>query len=680
MSDPTTYGGVPVGGLTIEKLARKTLHGTYKLANLGIKGDGSDEATAMESVLANIPDGSVVEVAPGMDIGLGSTLDIINRQGLTILYPSWMYDSSEANAPKFTWLGSASGTMVALTRSRLCKIIGMAFKANGTNHAGVCVDIDGYASGQIGSECYLVGNVFHSDDAATAFIGVRISETTTNNQEYHRILGNRFTRSSYFKQSSTGAISGGSNTLTVGSSFFVAGDVGQRVRVEGADTGGTLLDTTITSFTSVTSVLVSATAVVTVTSAYVQVGERLGVGVQIGASPNAKRQVIEQNSFAGFAKGIYAKNGSFRSISNNFSGNEINIYLDDSSESCVDDQPNSELSCQHLYYDSALPMFVRAGRFAVGYTKLNGGYFEITAQGANLTVMNCCYEQDTPTDSTIFDLTNAGNNCHLVCINNNNPPTNTRTMAEMGYEPYVGAYVYSLNERNITDLPSEIWSSRMRSMQARRDSQDFSTGLFVAGTNGGVPTAIAVEGRADPLAGSGYGTILVGVQGVAGADPAYAGSVHYRSVQAAGGVHDSGTALTYCGFRAESPGPTGGATIVTGYGLYVDSVKVTNVTTGYGIYIAGADDINYMAGPLRLGKGISGTSTSANNLRGSVTFATAATAAVSFGTNEPNATYYVALSGSANETFWVTSKATTGFTINSSNGSSTATVDWLLIR
>lgn len=79
-------------------------------------------------------------------------------------------------------------------------------------------------------------------------------------------------------------------------------------------------------------------------------------------------------------------------------------------------------------------------------------------------------------------------------------------------------------------------------------------------------------------------------------------------------------------------------------------------------------------------KGISNSTTNAENLRGSATFATAATAAVTFGTAETNSTYFVAISGSANETFWVTSKGTGGFTLNSSNASSTATVDWVLIR
>lgn len=79
-------------------------------------------------------------------------------------------------------------------------------------------------------------------------------------------------------------------------------------------------------------------------------------------------------------------------------------------------------------------------------------------------------------------------------------------------------------------------------------------------------------------------------------------------------------------------------------------------------------------------KGISNSTTNAENLRGSATFATAASVAVTFATAEPNSTYFISISGSANETYWVTSKGTGGFTLNSSNASSTATVDWHLIR
>lgn len=85
-------------------------------------------------------------------------------------------------------------------------------------------------------------------------------------------------------------------------------------------------------------------------------------------------------------------------------------------------------------------------------------------------------------------------------------------------------------------------------------------------------------------------------------------------------------------------------------------------------------------GGLVMVRGLSALGVQANNLRGQATFATAATVAVTFDRAEPDTDYFVALAGSVNETFWVTSKTTTGFTLNSSNASSTATVDWILVR
>jgi hypothetical protein len=77
--------------------------------------------------------------------------------------------------------------------------------------------------------------------------------------------------------------------------------------------------------------------------------------------------------------------------------------------------------------------------------------------------------------------------------------------------------------------------------------------------------------------------------------------------------------------------------------------------------------------------GISGTSTKARNLRGQETLSSG-TATVTFTTEEDDNSYYIFLSGDAGEAFSWASKATTGFTINSDSGASTATVDWFIIR
>lgn len=86
--------------------------------------------------------------------------------------------------------------------------------------------------------------------------------------------------------------------------------------------------------------------------------------------------------------------------------------------------------------------------------------------------------------------------------------------------------------------------------------------------------------------------------------------------------------------------------------------------------------------PINLGviQGISSTDTESQNLTGGVTFTSAATKAVTFPIAEPDTSYRVFVSGDVNETFWVTSKTTSGFTINSSNATSTANVNWFIIR
>jgi hypothetical protein len=56
------------------------------------------------------------------------------------------------------------------------------------------------------------------------------------------------------------------------------------------------------------------------------------------------------------------------------------------------------------------------------------------------------------------------------------------------------------------------------------------------------------------------------------------------------------------------------------------------------------------------------------------------TASVTFGNAEKNTTYSINLGCAANETFYFSSKATSGFTINSSNASSTAACDWSISR
>jgi hypothetical protein len=81
--------------------------------------------------------------------------------------------------------------------------------------------------------------------------------------------------------------------------------------------------------------------------------------------------------------------------------------------------------------------------------------------------------------------------------------------------------------------------------------------------------------------------------------------------------------------------------------------------------------------------GVAGISTGyikAQNLRGSVSMGGSGSKNVTLPTSEPDANYYIAISASANETFWITNRTATGFTVNSSNPASNATVHWILVR
>jgi hypothetical protein len=66
-------------------------------------------------------------------------------------------------------------------------------------------------------------------------------------------------------------------------------------------------------------------------------------------------------------------------------------------------------------------------------------------------------------------------------------------------------------------------------------------------------------------------------------------------------------------------------------------------------------------------------------LAGTVTFSASTTAAVSFSIAQTSSNYIVTLEASDNKTYWVTSKATSGFTINASSATS-ATIGWRVTR
>lgn len=97
---------------------------------------------------------------------------------------------------------------------------------------------------------------------------------------------------------------------------------------------------------------------------------------------------------------------------------------------------------------------------------------------------------------------------------------------------------------------------------------------------------------------------------------------------------------------------------------------ITNCSTWAGTRIDGRGRVVWTAGVGALVDDV---------IKGTAIFASAGAVAVTF-TGREDASYTVSLAPQANETFWITNKTATGFTLHSSNATSVASVDWILSR
>ena len=105
----------------------------------------------------------------------------------------------------------------------------------------------------------------------------------------------------------------------------------------------------------------------------------------------------------------------------------------------------------------------------------------------------------------------------------------------------------------------------------------------------------------------------------------------------------------------------GGGTINTASATFMNNLA-SQVASGSGINLQNI-------------RGLSASSNLSNNLRGTCTFAGAATCAVTFANNERDANYFVLVGGVVD----VSAKATTGFTLTAT-GTRSNSVDWMLVR
>lgn len=158
--------------------------------------------------------------------------------------------------------------------------------------------------------------------------------------------------------------------------------------------------------------------------------------------------------------------------------------------------------------------------------------------------------------------------------------------------------------------------------------------------------------------------------------------LHYKSIRVINNRSDGGTVFLNfsCNGNAADTVSVLEVTGNQGVGLTTGCSLTFNTTTSTRAKIENNNFVNSSYVPVSNSlTNLTNVTSLATSQRGTATLA-AGTAAVSLTIAEPNTSYRISLSGNAAETFSWASKATGGFTINSSNAGSTASVDWVISR
>jgi hypothetical protein len=175
------------GGGTIAFTNNKSIN-EYSDKWWGTVGNGTtDDQPALARAVTAVPNGSTLLLTNGNNYRLGSTLTISDRDDLHIISRGSNPLNANGNSPRFIWGGASGGTMISMDRCRFVEIAGIYFNGNGAN---IAIDIDGFSPGRISTNNYIRRNAVVNSANNSSFIGIRISETVLNNNEFMQITDN----------------------------------------------------------------------------------------------------------------------------------------------------------------------------------------------------------------------------------------------------------------------------------------------------------------------------------------------------------------------------------------------------------------------------------------------------------------------------------------------------------
>lgn len=594
----------------------------------GVVGDNSiDEVTALNHLIASIPDYSTVEFPGGITLRLDSTWTIAGRQGIEFRSRVSPFPDG-AGSTKFTWGGGAGGTLIKVSSCDTVEFkrfyLDLGSRGGSNSYADIGIDCDDNGvNGVTGTHCRFSDVIINGTQSpATTWYGFRLSKTSGNNQEYHQLKGCRVFGTGFVQaENVTGTIPSGSLNVATLSGRIPTLPVGAqyRVRIDGAGAGSAsaLLDTTLTVTSSSQGMTVGTLTIAAsrpVTAAHASLGQAYGHGVNIGPSANAKGQWIEGCSFVNLARGIWMENGSYYSHKNNFAGCEVNHWLDSGTEPMVDRYSNCEQSRQHLVVTNNFGITVMLESCRFGNQELQGdkGWIQLNS-GLDFIILNSQF--DAPprmsTGSTIYDFTGFAGRFTAI----GNRYTGNPTAQQVGYlgvdnrpiSPYYPMVI--LGDSGLTGMPGAInfWGGLAGSTNAY--------GTDVAGAHvstvqtgaGTLPKHIAAVAKAIIRAASNTSDVLVGHQATvvkdAGGAARYDHKMHMYEALLPIQNTDGYTAAELHGFHVVAPVITGGGTS-SPVGLYIEDLRsggTGSIGKSYGIQQIGTADLNLLAGRNFLG-------------------------------------------------------------------------------
>ena len=411
------------------------------IRDFGPSGNGGhDDTTPWQNAINQCPDHSKIVMPPGFQSAI-TTLTLLNRTDITIEAPHNPRDTyfGPNYQPQQTqgaaqFIGIGTGNMLEYHNSGHCTLRGVALQG-GSNAVGIDIDQLDATKTRICTENHFefVRIVGPSGNRTWKCVSIATSADTQpdstkdgwNNCEYMRFLccsltGNGDVGLGTTSNVSTsrmygplygygigGSMTAGSATLTDADGPFTPGMVGLRVRGPWGS-GNTLLDTTISAYSSATQVTLAAAAVASASNVFFIVDENYATGLYLAKSYNAKGQRLLQCNVSFLRTGIDSHGGSLHLYDTNTTGNDLDINVQNNqSESSFEIGTNSENSRQHLAFGDSMThgWSIRGSRYAVG--NCNPGYTYIHL-GAGFPALNVddstSFENQLPFGSAVYNL------------------------------------------------------------------------------------------------------------------------------------------------------------------------------------------------------------------------------------------------------------------------------------